>query len=106
VPTRRIVKRLLRKAKARMWAALPGQMPECDRTDPGHIPNSRKNSAGGYIGRRCFAFPPRCCDGSAAISPMNCCWAASACCRTGRSATVYILVFRHETLRSAFEAIL
>ena len=43
-----------------------------------------ERSGGGCIGRRCSAFPPRCCDGSAAISRMNCCWAASACCRTRR----------------------
>ncbi len=41
---------------------------------------------------------------SAAILPMSCCWAASACCRTRRCSNGF--VFRHETLRSAFEAIL
>jgi uncharacterized protein (TIGR01777 family) len=48
------------------------------------IPNSPKSLAGGCIVQRCFVFPPRSCDGLAAISPTNSCSAVSACCQTRR----------------------
>ena len=43
--------------------------------------------AAGCTGQQSSASPTRCCAVSAAISPTSFCWAASACCRTRRSAT-------------------